>query len=53
MVHFVFVLLIVNLARCDVTSMTDKILKDIFKDYNQESRPAGAQSDRKKMCFLS
>ena len=30
----------------DVTSMTDKILKDILKDYNAQARPAGNVSDR-------
>ena len=30
----------------DVTTMTDKILKDILKDYNPKARPAGNLSDR-------
>ena len=30
----------------DVNTMTDKILKDILKDYNPDSRPAGKLSDR-------
>ena len=33
-------------ALADVTSMTDKILKDILKDYNPKARPAGNLSDR-------
>ena len=30
----------------DVNTMTDKIIKDILKDYKAESRPAGKLSDR-------
>ncbi len=33
-------------ALADVTTMTDKILKDILKDYNPKARPAGNLSDR-------
>ena len=33
-------------AIADVTTMTDKILKDILKDYNPKARPAGNLSDR-------
>ena len=35
----------------DVTTMTDKILKDILKDYNPKARPAGNLSDR-LMAYL-
>ena len=33
-------------AAADVNTMTDKILKDILKDYNPDSRPAGKLTDR-------
>ena len=33
-------------TQADVTTMTDKILKDILKDYNPKARPAGNLSDR-------
>ena len=35
----------------DVNTMTDKILKDILKDYNPDSRPAGKLSDRELFLF--
>ena len=41
-----------TLTRADVNTMTDKILKDILKDYNPDARPAGKLSDR-KLYFLS
>ena len=31
----------------DVNTMTDKIIKDILKDYSPDSRPAGKLSNRK------
>ena len=30
----------------DVNTMTDKIIKDILKDYSPDSRPAGKLSNR-------
>ena len=36
----------------DVTTMTDKILKDILKDYNPKARPAGNLSDRWKVHLM-
>ena len=40
-----------SLTRADVNTMTDKILKDILKDYNPYSRPAGKLSDRELFLF--
>ena len=36
-----------SLTTADVNTMTDKIMKDILKDYNPDSLPAGKSSDRK------
>ena len=41
-----------SLTRADVNTMTDKILKDILKDYNPDARPAGKLSDRKLYFFI-
>ena len=46
------ILLTVSLTSADVNTMTDKILKDILKDYNPDSRPAGKLSDRKMLYKL-
>ena len=40
------ILVTVYLAGADVNTMTDKIMKDILKDYNPDSRPAGNKTDR-------
>lgn len=47
------ILLTVSLSptSADVNTMTDKILKDILKDYNPDSRPAGKLSDRELFLF--
>ena len=47
------ILLTVSLSptSADVNTMTDKILKDILKDYNPDSRPAGKLSDREFFLF--
>ena len=49
---FILVVLTVSLSltSADVNTMTDKILKDIMKDYNPDSRPAGKLSDRKSFA---
>ena len=48
MINMMIIILCFLLSRvqCDVNTMTDKILKDILKDYNADSRPAGKVSDR-------
>ena len=40
------ILCLVSLATADHNTMTDKILKDILKDYNAGSRPVGHVSDK-------
>ena len=42
----------ISLTTADVNTMTDKILKDILKDYNPDSRPAGKLSDRQMFYKL-
>ena len=38
---------LLSLAAADVNTMTDKILKDILKDYNRDARPVGNTTNRK------
>jgi hypothetical protein len=40
------VLIMASQCHGDVNTMTDKIIKDILKDYSPSSRPAGKVSDR-------
>ena len=50
---FLIVLILsLSLTTADVNTMTDKILKDILKDYNPDSRPAGKLSDRQMFYKL-
>ena len=47
MKRFFLLPLLFSLSAANVTTMTDKILKDILKDYNPGSRPTGNLTDRK------
>lgn len=47
MKRFSLLPLLFSLSAANVTTMTDKILKDILKDYNPGSRPTGNLTDRK------
>ena len=46
--NYIILLLVSSflLVNADVNTMTDKIIKDILKDYNPDARPAGKIDDR-------
>ena len=45
-IHLIFFVTYLVEIEADVDTMTDKIIKDILKDYNPNARPAGQVSDK-------